>query len=135
LRILNHYIQLTDMNFFFILKWLLIILVTEIFDLLYQNATIKVFKFNPENNGSLTLMNQNTGLVSHSSLYTGRIRPKDEQKNAILNWDRGTWYLFCWVSIDVDMKKYYKGIFKPDQGPEIKTWVDGTFIKADKRGL
>jgi hypothetical protein len=42
---------------------------------------------------------------------------------------------FVEFSIDVDMKKYYKGIFKTDQGPEIKTWVDGTFIKADKRNF
>jgi hypothetical protein len=98
-------------------------------DLLYQNATIKVFKFNPENNGSLTLMNQNTGLVSHSSLYTGRIRPKDEQKMPYLIEIEGPGIYFVEFSIDVDMKKYYK----PDQGPEIKTWVDGTFIKADKR--
>lgn len=101
-------------------------------DLLYQTATIRVSKVNTDKDGSLNLKNKQTGLVSHDLHITGRIRPNDQQKVPYFIEIEEPGLYFVEFVIDVDMKKYYKGIFKIDKDKEIKTWSDGTFFMADK---
>lgn len=101
-------------------------------DLLYETATIKISKFDTNNNKLINLENEKTGLASHDPHSTGRIRPNVQCKMPYFIEIEGPGLHFIEFMIDVNMKKYYKGVFKTDKDKVIKTWSDRRFFMAEK---
>lgn len=102
-------------------------------NLLYQTATIKISRFDANNDRLEKLENEKSGLASHNSHFSGRIRPNVQFKMPYFIEIKEPGIHFIEFTIDVSMKKYYRGVFRTDKDKTIKTWSDRQFYMTEKK--